>query len=81
MSLLTTDPDEVWVYFESSPDGGQVPLPIEMAGDICESCRYLIPNTPAGCCWPCTWDLASEQEEQYRKLLIEYEARVIAEMT
>jgi hypothetical protein len=57
-----------------------VPLPVELAGDICESCRHLIPDTPAGCCWWCTWDISPEEEEQYRHLIIAFETRVLADL-
>jgi hypothetical protein len=79
MSLFDRDPENVWAYFESGTDSGRISLPAGLAGDICQFCRHLIPDTPAGCCWWCTWDLTDRQVEEYREKIIEFEARVMAD--
>lgn len=78
MALRTTDPDDVWAYFDVLDGEGLIPLPVEMADDICASCRHLIPDTPAYCCWYCTWDLEPSQVREYEDLRERYEIRVLA---
>jgi len=84
------EPEDIWAFFETEPtvlndhpeffiDRNQVPLPAALADEICASCRYLIPDTPAGCCWWCVGDLTDEQMEEYRQLIIAFELRVIAD--
>lgn len=81
MALWTSDPDEVWAYCETGDDDRKVPLPLWCAAHICSYCRYLIPDNPAECCWRCTWDITDEQDTEYQKLLIAFEAEVLATLT
>lgn len=78
MALYSKDPDNVWAYFDTVSSNEPVVLPTEMSDDICEFCRHLIPDNPAGCCWECTFDLDDDQVAPYLQLRAEYEARIIA---
>lgn len=77
MSLLTNDPEDVWVYLDN---GDKFHLPMTFADDICADCRTLIPADQVDCCLSCTYDLTDEQQEDYRKIRAANEDRVKREV-